>query len=66
VKKSGNDDIGNQRFTDKTKIYRKSELELPRNIPAYADKGEWQKESIEARQQKFAELAVKAWPNKVF
>jgi Protein of unknown function (DUF1524) len=65
MRKSGNDDVGNQKFADKAKVYRKSELELTRNIVTYAGNGEWQKESIEHRQQKLAELAVKAWPNKI-
>jgi len=66
MRKSGNDDAGNEKFTDKAKIYKKSDLELTRTIPTYAMHGEWRKESIENRQQKLAELAVKAWPNKVF
>ena len=65
MRKSGNDDVGNQKFADKAKVYRKSELELTRNIVTYANNGHWQKESIEHRQQKLAELAVKAWPNKI-
>jgi hypothetical protein len=66
MRKSGNEDVGNEKFTDKAKMYKKSDLELTRKIPTYAKQGEWRKESIEARQQKLAELAVKAWPNKVF
>jgi hypothetical protein len=65
MRKSGNDDVGNEKFADKAKIYKKSELELTKSILTYAKQGEWQKESIEERQQKLAELAVKAWPNKV-
>jgi hypothetical protein len=66
MRKSGNDDVGNEKFSNKLKIYKKSELELTRTIATYAVQGEWLKESIEARQQKLAELAVRAWPNKVF
>jgi hypothetical protein len=66
MRKSGNDDVGNQKFADKAKVYRKSELALTRNIVTYANNGHWQKESIEHRQQNLAELAVKAWPNKIF
>jgi hypothetical protein len=65
MRKSGNDDAANDKFADKAKIYNKSDLELTRTIPTYSKQGEWQKESIEARQQKLAQLAVKAWPNRV-
>lgn len=65
MKKSGNEDVGNERFADKAKIYGKSELRLTKKIPSYANKGEWTKESIETRQQTLSEMAVKAWPNKV-
>jgi len=65
MKKSGNDDIGNEKFVDKAKIYGKSELRLTKKIPTYTIKGEWTKESIETRQQTLSEMAVKAWPNKV-
>ena len=65
LKKSGNEDVGNEKFTDKAKIYGKSELVLTKKIPEYATSGEWTKESIENRQQALAEIAVKAWPNKI-
>ena len=65
MKKTGNESVGNENFTDKGKIYSKSELLLTKKIPSYAIKGEWTKESIETRQQSLAEMAVKAWPSKV-
>jgi uncharacterized protein with ParB-like and HNH nuclease domain len=64
MKKTGNNAVGNERFTDKARSYSSSELELTKAIPTFAIKGEWTKESIETRQQKLAEIAVKAWPNK--
>ena len=65
MKKTGNDDVGNEKFAEKAKAYAKSELLLTREIPTYAVNGEWTKESIEARQQELASIAVKAWPGKV-
>jgi uncharacterized protein with ParB-like and HNH nuclease domain len=65
MKKSGNEGVGNEKFADKVRIYDKSELLLTKKIATYATNGEWTKESIEIRQHALAEIAVKAWPNKV-
>ncbi|MBI2232011.1 MAG: HNH endonuclease, partial [Deltaproteobacteria bacterium] len=65
MKKTGNDEVGNENFATKAKIYSKSELRLTKKIPIYGINGKWTKESIENRQRTLAEIAVKAWPNKV-
>jgi hypothetical protein len=56
-----NSKTGNDEFSKKCVAYAKSSMVLTREIAAY---GEWTPESIEARQRKMAELAVKAWPIK--
>lgn len=56
--KGGNDDFA----TVKKPIYKDSDFGITKDI---AKKSKWDIAAIEARQEKLAELAVKAWPLKV-
>jgi uncharacterized protein with ParB-like and HNH nuclease domain len=53
-----NSTVGNGSFAEKCEIYKKSLFYLTRSI---ADESVWNKQSIENRQLKMAELAVKIW-----
>jgi hypothetical protein len=57
-----NSEVGNKGFAAKTDHYRKSEFELTKTLCNY---GAWGIEEIEKRQKELAELAVRAWPNKI-
>ena len=54
-----NSKTGNDGFTSKKKIYAKSEFKLTSSLSK--EKG-WDKKTIEARQARMAELALKTWP----
>ena len=53
-----NSTVGNSSFAKKCEIYKKSSFNLTKSI---ADESVWNKQAIENRQLKMAELAVKIW-----
>ena len=59
LSKGKNSSIGNKPFTHKCGIILSSELQLTKDVGAVA---EWTPQAIEARQQKLAKLALRAWP----
>jgi len=65
MKKSKNEAVANIKFSEKAKLYSKSDFKLTAGLKGYAEKGQWTTGAIGARQQMLAQLAVKAWPNKV-
>lgn len=65
MKKSKNEAGGNAKFTEKAKLYGKSEFKLTAGLSAFAEKGQWTTDAIDARQKVLATLAVQAWPNRV-
>ena len=50
--------VGNGSFASKCEIYKKSSFHFTKSI---ADEAVWNKQAIESRQLKMAELAVKVW-----
>jgi len=56
-----NEGAGNLPFSDKAKVFAKSSISLTREI---GSSPQWDLAAIEARQEKLAQLAVKAWPLK--
>ncbi|HZT31772.1 MAG TPA: HNH endonuclease family protein [Bryobacteraceae bacterium] len=65
MKKSKNEAGGNAKFSEKVKLYGKSEFKLTSGLSAFAEKGQWTTAAIDARQKSLATLAVQAWPNRV-
>jgi hypothetical protein len=65
MKKSKNEAAGNAKFSEKAKLYSKSEFTLTAGLKSYAENGQWTVGAIEARQKALAKLAVQAWPNKI-
>jgi len=57
-----NSDIGNLGFSEKRQLYQDSPFQLTSSLTEYSS---WGTEEIEARQKWLADLAVKAWSNKV-
>lgn len=58
LKHKMNAEIRSSSFSEKSKIYEKSDLLLTKEVTKLS---EWNKEEIEARQKLLAKLAVKAW-----
>lgn len=58
MKSSGNSELGNKPFAVKKKAYRRSRLKITKSIIEYDG---WSPETIEDRQQKLAEVAVRTW-----
>lgn len=56
---SGNSAIGANEFAQKKQAYADSPYDLTSEVSEYA---EWTRDSIQSRQEKLAELSVKAWP----
>lgn len=56
-----NSKAANSEFSEKKKYFAKSSILLTQELSAYE---EWSHANIEARQEKLAEIAVKAWPGK--
>jgi len=54
--------IGNDAFTKKKQIYKKSEYSLTAEV---ANSGQWDTTEINERQKKLAALALKTWPLRV-
>ncbi len=54
-----NSEIGNDSFTEKKKVLKKSNFKTTSSI---AEKKDWTAEAIVERQEYLAELAVKTWP----
>lgn len=59
LNKSANNNLGDVGFSAKQHVYRSAPFELTRMI---ADESTWDAQSIERRQARLADLAVKAWP----
>jgi hypothetical protein len=55
-----NSNRGNDSFKTAKKYYAKSDFRLTKELAAIGD--EWNEEAIKVRQERLAELAVKAWP----
>ena len=62
MRSRSNSSVGNDSFASKRLLYKSSNIRITREIAKYH---EWGIDEIEKRQKKLAELAVKAWPNKV-
>ena len=54
-----NNDIGNDPFDDKKKVFEASNYQLTKEI---ATEHVWGPAEIEGRQDRLSKLAVKAWP----
>lgn len=57
-----NSSIGNRGFLEKQPYFQESQLELTNSLANFKN---WGIEDINTRQKRLAELAVKAWPNRV-
>ena len=62
LQKRPNSTIGNTGFSQKLAHYNKSSFDLTKSLTKYED---WGVEQIEKRQRELAQLAIKAWPNKI-
>ena len=56
-----NRDLGNKGFSDKRKVYAKSDYSLTKQVSSYRA---WGLQQVRDRQAKLAKLAVKTWPLK--
>ena len=65
MKKSKNEAGGNTKFSEKAKLYGKSDFKLTADLKSYAENGQWTAGAIDTRQKALAKLAVQAWPNKI-
>lgn len=59
LKKGANSALGNKPFEEKKKILSDSDFLLTKEIAQF---NEWNKDAIESRQKKLAEVAIKTWP----
>jgi hypothetical protein len=57
-----NSDIGNEGFTSKRPFYKPSDYKLTNSL---ITRDVWGVEQIEERQKELADLAIRAWPNKI-
>ena len=62
LQKKPNSDVGNLGFAEKQQVYTGSPFQLTSSLTQYS---QWGPEEIETRQKWLADLAVKAWPNKL-
>ena len=56
-----NQSIANENFSDKLKIYEKSDIVLTKNLYNYYKDKEWNKENVDTRQQYMGKIAKEIW-----
>lgn len=56
-----NQSIANEKFSDKLKIYEKSDIVLTKNLYNYYKDKEWNKENVDTRQQYMGKIAKEIW-----
>ena len=56
-----NRNIGNMNFSEKLKVYEKSDIIITKNIFKYYKEKEWNKENIDKRQMQMGKLAKEIW-----